>query len=239
MNAAIIVAAGQGIRMGGSIRKQYLPLDGEPILGHTLRLFTESRLFEDILLVVPGADADYCRETLLAALGAPPAVRLVIGGAERQESVYNGLAACRGGDDAVVLIHDGVRPFVSIALLRQCLDSAQRNGACVLAVRASDTLKQAGPDGAIVQTLPRDDVWLAQTPQGFRLALIREAHQRAREAGYAGTDDAQLVERLGHPVAIVPGSRLNIKITTPDDLHLAEALWRHGRRVGGRGLPLA
>lgn len=229
MNTAIIVAAGQGVRMGASISKQYLPLDGEPILARTLRVFSASRLFEDIVLVVAAADEAYCRQTILASLEAPPAVRLVIGGVARQESVYNGLTACRGGGDAVVLIHDGVRPLVSAALLRQCLDGAHRSGACVPAVSASETLKQAGPEGAVLRTLPRENVWLAQTPQGFRLDLIREAHQRAREAGYTGTDDAQLVERLGHPVAIVPGSRFNIKITTPDDLHLAEALWRYGR----------
>lgn len=229
MNSAIIVAAGKGVRMGGSVRKQYLPLDGEPILGHTLRTFIQSRLFEDIILVVAATDRAHCRRTVLDRLERRPPLRLVDGGRERQESVSKGLAACRGGEDAVVLIHDGVRPFVDTVLLARCLDAAHHGGACVTAVRASDTLKQAGSDGRVVRTLPREDIWLAQTPQGFRLGLIREAHRRARQGGVVGTDDAQLVEQLGHPVAIVPGSRLNIKITTPDDLHLAEALLRQNR----------
>lgn len=227
MNTAIIVAAGQGSRMGGTIRKPYLPLGGVPVIGRTLETFTQSRFFEDIILVVAAADVDHCRQYVLDRLGLRRVVHIVAGGRERQESVFNGLAASRGAADSLVLIHDGVRPFVSIGDLRRCLNAASHHGACVLGAKANDTLKEVGPDGKVRRTIPRKDVWLAQTPQGFHFDLIMTAHVRAREEGFSGTDDVQLVERLGHPVAMVPGSPWNIKITTPDDLRLAEIIWRY------------
>jgi 2-C-methyl-D-erythritol 4-phosphate cytidylyltransferase len=229
MNSAIIVAAGQGLRMGGTISKQYLPLGDASILSRTLSVFTQSDLFDEIILVVAAADMTFCRQWVVDALRSPSTIEIIAGGQDRQESVFLGLGASRGQGDDVVLIHDGVRPFVSAEVLLQCLEAATTNGACLTAVAACDTLKQVGDDGQIVQTLPRDAVWLAQTPQGFRLGLIREAHHQARQEGFAGTDDAQLVERLGQTVTIVPGSRMNIKITTPDDLLMAQAIWRHAR----------
>ena len=185
--------------MGGPVSKQYLSLAGEPILGRTLNVFEKSGLFEEII---------------------------VVGGRDRQESVFNGLEASHGQDDDTVVIHDGVRPFVSEEALVQCLEAVKTHGACITAVPACDTLKQINASGRITETLPRDTVWLAQTPQGFRLGQIRAAHRHARQEGFVGTDDAQLVERLGQTVMVVPGSRANIKITTPDDLLLAEAIWR-------------
>jgi 2-C-methyl-D-erythritol 4-phosphate cytidylyltransferase len=229
MNAAIIVAAGQGSRMGGTLSKQYLPLDGAPILRRTIDAFIDSALFNEIIAVVAADDIDYCREHVLK--GLPPALplRLVAGGRERQESVCNGLKALGGRDDDAVLIHDGVRPFVSVEALARCLATVQLHGAGILAVPVRDTLKVADEDGCIAKTFNRAGTWQAQTPQGFRLGLIREAHRRAREENFCGTDDAQLVERLGRRVMIVAGQRSNIKITTPEDLILAEAIWRHGR----------
>jgi 2-C-methyl-D-erythritol 4-phosphate cytidylyltransferase len=226
MNWAVIVAAGIGRRMGGRVRKPYLPLGGMPILGHTLQTFSHIGQFAEILLVTAAEDLDACHAEVVAPLALSTPVRLVAGGRERQESVFNGLDACRGGDDDLVLIHDGVRPLVTAELVGRCLASASSNGASILAITVSDTLKKGLPDGSIDRTLARDAIWQAQTPQGFRLGLIRAAHDKARQEGFAGTDDAQLVERLGHPVFIVPGSRSNIKITHPDDLVLAEAIWR-------------
>lgn len=220
--------------MGGSIRKPYLPLGGVPILKRTLSVFTQSGLFEEIILVVAATETAFCREQIADGLPTPSTVQIIAGGRDRQESVFKGIAASRGKADDVVLIHDGVRPFVSAEVLSQCLEAASASGACLTAVAASDTLKQTGDDGRIIRTLPRDAVWLAQTPQGFRLGLIREAHRQAREEGFMGTDDGQLVERLGQAVTIVPGSRLNIKITTPEDLQLAEAIWRHARKAPGK-----
>ena len=227
MNFAIIVAAGQGTRMGGTLSKQYLPLDGLPILRRTLDVFIHSGHFQKIVVVAAVADKAYCRRKVLDALDMGQTIRLVSGGRERQESVFNGLEAIDGQDGDVVLIHDGVRPLIPFAVLDGCIDGTQTHGACIAAVPASDTLKRVDADGHIAQTLPRTTIWQAQTPQGFRLGLIREAHQRARKEGFRSTDDAQLVERLGHRVAIVPGSRFNIKITTPEDLPLAEAIWRY------------
>ena len=227
MNSAIIVAAGKGLRMGGPVSKQYLSLAGVPILGRTLKVFEKSGLFEEIIVVVAAADKEQCCRQVIDKTKMAQAIRIVTGGRDRQESVSNGLAASHGQDDDTVLIHDGVRPFVSEGVLVQCLAAVNTHGACITAIPACDTLKQIDSDGRIAQTLPRDAVWLAQTPQGFRLGLIRAAHRQAREAGVVGTDDAQLVERLGQTVTVVPGSRANIKITTPDDFLLAEAIWRH------------
>ena len=227
MNWAIIVAAGKGLRMGGDVRKPYLPLGGVPVLGRTLTTFHRSGQFEELVVVVAAEEMATCRREVIEPLGLEDAVRLVMGGRERQDSVFNGLQACRGHDDDPVLIHDGVRPLVRAELLTRCLAATRQNGACIAAIPASDTLKQIGPDGRIAQTLDRDKLWRAQTPQGFRLGLIRAAHRQAREEGFQGTDDAQLLERIGQPVFIVPGQRANIKLTHPDDLPLAEAIWQH------------
>jgi 2-C-methyl-D-erythritol 4-phosphate cytidylyltransferase len=227
MNSAIIVAAGKGLRMGGPVSKQYLSLAGVPILGRTLKAFEKSGLFDEIIVVVAAADKEHCCRQVIGKTKMAQAIRIVTGGRDRQESVSKGLEASSGQDDDTVLIHDGVRPFVSEDALVQCLAAVNIHGACITAIPACDTLKQIDANGQITQTFPRDAVWLAQTPQGFRLGLIRAAHRQAREAGFVGTDDAQLVERLGQTVTVVPGSRANIKITTPDDLLLAEAIWRH------------
>jgi 2-C-methyl-D-erythritol 4-phosphate cytidylyltransferase len=227
MNSAIIVAAGKGLRMGGPVSKQYLSLAGVPILARTLNVFEKSGLFEEIIVVVAATDKEHCCRQVIDKTKMAPSVRIVAGGRDRQESVFNGLEASRGQDDDTVLIHDGVRPFVTEDALLQCLAAVKAYGACIVAVPACDTLKQIDSNGRIAQTLPRDTVWLAQTPQGFRLGQIRAAHRQAREEGFVGTDDAQLVERLGQTVTVVTGSRANIKITTPDDLLLAEAIWRH------------
>ncbi len=235
MNWAVIVAAGKGLRMGAGVRKPYRPLGDVPLLGFCLKTFDQSAAFEEIILVVAAEDMDGCRREVIDPLGLAVHVRLVAGGCERQESVYNGLAACRGRDDDLVLIHDGVRPLITVKRVSACLAAAADKSACILAVPAADTLKQGLPDGRIAKTLPRETIWQAQTPQGFKLGLIRAAHRQARQEGFAGTDDAQLVERLGRPVFIVPGSRNNIKITCPEDLVLAEAIWRQRRRCDAPG----
>ncbi len=230
MNWAIIVAAGKGSRMGGDVPKPYLPLEGMPVLGHTLTTFHWSGEFEELLLVVAAEEWDICRREVIAPLGLGSAVRLVAGGRERQESVFNGLEACSGHDDDPVLIHDGVRPLVRSALLTKCLAATRQHGACIAAIPSSDTLKQCRPDGCIAKTLDRDKLWRAQTPQGFRLGLIRAAHRQARQDGFGGTDDAQLLERIGQPVFVIPGQRTNIKLTHPGDLPLAAAIWRYLQR---------
>ena len=227
MNWAVIVAAGKGLRIGGDVRKPYLPLGGMPVLGRTLTTFSRSEQFEELVVVVAAEEMEACRREVIEPLGLTVGLRLVAGGRERQDSVFNGPQACRGHADDPVLIHDGVRPLVRAALLTRCLAATRQNGACIAAIPASDTLKQSRADGRITHTLDRAMLWRAQTPQGFRLGLIRAAHRKARQEGFTGTDDAQLVERIGQPVFIVPGQRTNIKLTHPDDLPLAEAIWQH------------
>lgn len=221
MIAALIVAAGQGIRMGATQRKQYLALAGQPILVHTLKAFDASPDVERIVLAVPGEEIEYCRQCIVADARISTDILLLPGGARRQDSVRKGLQ-CLDDDQGIVLIHDGVRPLVSPRLIAACIQGVQRWEACIPAVEVSDTLKQTDTAGVINRTVPRVGLQMAQTPQGFRLALIREAHRRALQEGWQATDDASLAERMGVAVHTIPGERTNIKITTPDDLRWAE-----------------
>lgn len=223
MVSAVIVAAGKGVRMNLSVRKQYLALADRPIIGHTLGVFAECRLINRIFLVVPESDFEFCHKEVIAPLELQKNVKLVPGGRVRQESVYNGLAAI-DAKEGMVVIHDGVRPFVRQDQLAACINEAGGCGACILGIPVSDTLKRVNAAGFIDDTLDRNSVWLAQTPQAFRYTLIREAHEKARQAGFAGTDDASLVEHLGRDVKVISGSSRNLKITTPEDLVLAKAI---------------
>jgi 2-C-methyl-D-erythritol 4-phosphate cytidylyltransferase len=222
---AIIVAAGKGLRLQGVLRKQYLALDGVPILRHTLNTIDGCEQVNQIILVAPKEDLDFCRNEFLMSSELQKDVRLVAGGSERQDSVFNGLNAIES-DDGIVLIHDGVRPFVRRSHLTACINGAAEFGACILGIPAFDTVKQVSSTNEITQTLKRDNLWLAQTPQAFQLKLIKKAHEAAKQEGFVGTDDASLVERLGEVVKIIPGSRSNIKITDREDLKLAQALFQ-------------
>ena len=220
---AIIVAAGKGIRMSDSVRKQYIALDGMPMLSRTLGVFNRCDLIDRIIVAVPKDDVDFCRNEIIPAANMGKEPILVIGGARRQDSVYNSLKTIET-DDGVVLIHDGVRPFVNPEQLAACIQGAQEHGACILGIPAFDTVKHVNAKNEIIQTQKRDTLWLAQTPQAFQLQLIKKAHEIAKQEGFMGTDDASLVERLGGVVKIIPGSRSNIKITNQEDLKLAQAL---------------
>ena len=206
-------------------RKQYLPLAGRPVVCHCLAAMDRCPLIEHILLVAPADDFRFCREHILDGLGQGTEITLIAGGADRQDSVYNGLLAVRD-TDGLVAIHDGVRPFADAATFSRCIEAARTAGACISGVPISDTVKQVTVSGTIEKTLDRETLWLAQTPQVFRYDIIRKAHENARKTGLTGTDDALLVERMGHAVRIVAGSRWNLKITTPEDLKTAEAMLR-------------
>jgi 2-C-methyl-D-erythritol 4-phosphate cytidylyltransferase len=221
---ALIPAAGMGKRMGASINKQYLQLDGLPIVARTISVFEYSPLIEAIYLVIPADEIPYCREHVVAACGFRKVVGIVPGGRERQNSVMNGLRAMRHAvaDDDVVLIHDGVRPLINPQLLRESIEVARDSDGALVAVPAKDTIKTVR-DGMVIDTPPRETLWQAQTPQSFRFAMIYNAHLEAEQAGFIGTDDASLVERRGGAVRVVRGDYRNIKITTPEDLVLAEA----------------
>jgi 2-C-methyl-D-erythritol 4-phosphate cytidylyltransferase len=217
---AIVVAAGKGVRMQARRRKQYLQIGRHPILLHTLQAFGRCRSVDRLIVVVPPDDIEHCRDHILSPARLDSHVVLLAGGARRQDSVCNGLDAI-SEEEGIVLIHDGVRPLVTDALIEACIEGAQRWGACIPAVSAVDTPKQVR-DGVVERSISRDNLYFAQTPQAFELSLIRRAHDEARVKKWSVTDDAALVERMGGRVHIVSGLRENIKITTPQDLSLAE-----------------
>ncbi len=227
MVSAIIVAAGQGTRMQGQQRKQYLSLGGIPILTRTLAVFDKCDRIQHIILVVPQDDFDFCQKNIVEPAGLARKIIMAPGGDRRQESVFNGLKKV-DPECKIVVMHDGVRPFVKNEQIIECIDGAREAGACIVGVPAYETLKQVDASDHIIRTLKRDDIWLAQTPQAFRHDLIRMAHDRARIEGYSATDDACLVERLGATVKIITGSRNNIKITIKEDLEMAGWLLASG-----------
>jgi 2-C-methyl-D-erythritol 4-phosphate cytidylyltransferase len=196
-----------------------------PIIAHTLMAFDRCPDLDRIVLVVPKDDLERCRAEVLVPLSLAHDVQLVAGGLRRQDSVFNGLSAI-GVPDGTVMIHDGVRPFVRVSLMNACLAGAREVGGCIPAIPATDTLKLVDDRGMIVGTLNRKEVRLAQTPQTFSIALIRSAHQLAIERGFIATDDASIAEFAGKTVTVVPGDRMNIKITTPEDLPVARTILR-------------
>lgn len=228
---ALIPAAGTGRRMGAGGNKQYLELDNRPILAHTLARLAAQECIDILHVIVPEEERRFCREQVVARYGLTKVGSIVSGGAERQDSVRNGLAACGAADEDIILIHDGVRPFFPTAQIAPLIAAAAAVGAALLAVPAQDTIKEVVA-GRVVRTLERGRLWQVQTPQAFRYAVIREAHQRALAAGFTGTDDASLVEWCDKPVTVLTGSPFNFKLTTPADLALARALLAAGELEG-------
>jgi len=219
----IVVAGGTGRRFGGPVAKQFQPLAGRPMLAVTASRFVGLPGLGRVIVVAPPDAFRECR-ALLAPLGLP--LRLAPAGNERQQSVANGLAVV-DPDCAIVAVHDAARPLVRREQVVACVDAARATGAAILATPVPDTVKRVR-DERIIGTIDRRDLWLAQTPQAFRVDVLRRAHAAAPEG--AATDDAALVERLGLPVAIVAGDPNNRKITTPDDLVWAEAFLARERR---------
>jgi 2-C-methyl-D-erythritol 4-phosphate cytidylyltransferase len=220
----IIVAAGKGVRMHSQEKKQYLKLDKVPVLTRTIAIFDSHEKITDIILVLPKEDRAFCMDSLIKPYGIQTPLHLINGGETRQESVFNGLEkACDLSpalNTSLVLIHDGVRPFVDGALIDDCIAKATMNGACIPAVKISDTVKKV-VGTQISKTLDRELLFLAQTPQVFRLDLILKAYGHARDDSFSGTDDASIMEHAGLPVYITKGSLSNIKLTTPEDISLA------------------
>jgi 2-C-methyl-D-erythritol 4-phosphate cytidylyltransferase len=212
--AVVIPAGGIGTRLGRRTPKQFLRLAGATILVRTL---THFRRHPTVTAVVVAAPAEHLART--RRLVGRSRVQVVAGGATRQESVWNALQAVPG-EVEIVLVHDAVRPFVDRRLIDAVIAAAVAHGAAICALPIAETVKRVR-DGAVEATLDRSELWSVQTPQGFRGALLREAHEKARRDGVVGTDDAMLVERLGHSVRVVPGRPGNVKITTPEDLRRA------------------
>ncbi len=230
--AAIIPSAGMGRRMGNR-KKPFLPLAGRPVLAHTVLLFEASPLIDAIILVVPDDDKETCRLEIVDAFGFRKVLDVVPGGRERQDSVRAALDTLSGSWD-ILVVHDGVRPFATVDLIEEVVRTAKATGAAIAAVPVKDTVKEVA-NGTVIRTVPREALWSVQTPQAFKSGILREAHKKAGEDGFSGTDDAALVERLGHTVSVVEGSYENIKITTPEDILVGEAILR-GREGEGAGL---
>ena len=232
--ATIIPAAGQGVRMGG--KKQFLKLDGIPIFIHTLRKFAACPEVSEIFMAAPAEDISAIEETLRAERLSKE-VMVVAGGNRRQDSVENCLGVLSRDTD-LVAVHDAVRPFVTVALICAVIEEAARTGASILGILSVDTVKQV-QQTRIVGTIPRERIVLAQTPQVFRYELLKQAFAKAREENFVGTDEASLVEHLGHEVTVVPGSERNIKITTPADLELARFYLEQERAASIAAAPVA
>ena len=226
MNVAIIPAAGSGSRLGGQIPKQFLEIAGAPILAHTISRFVECDDIGAIVVALPADKLDEFRARNRGARSIKP-ILYVNGGAERSDSILNALEAVAEFKPEIATVHDAVRPFVTPAQISAVIAKAREIGAAILALAATDTIKEV-EKGLIVRTIDRRRIWRAQTPQAFRYDLLMQANREARAAGLSSaltTDDSLLVERLGVPVAVVEGSPNNIKITTPEDLILAGNLF--------------
>lgn len=230
VTVAIIPAAGKGKRMAyrGGVSKPYLTLGNKPLLAHTLSAFEGCDLIKAIVVVVSPEEEVFCRREVIDRFGFKKVIRVIPGGEERQDSVRAGLNAI---DDhwELVVVHDGVRPFVTPTIIERAIEVAKGLGASIVAVPVKDTIKEV-TRGVVLKTLSRDGLWIVQTPQVFRQDILKEAHRKALEDGFIGTDDSTLVERLGYKVAVVEGSYDNIKITTLEDLVWGEAILRQRRK---------
>lgn len=221
MVSAIILAGGRGKRMGYARSKQYINLDGKPILYYTLKQFIDNKLIDNVVLVVPEDEKDYCKNEVLDKFKLS-IDRVVFGGAERQDSVYNALVELE--DSEIVLIHDAARPFTSQKIISEAVKYARLYKAAAPGVMPKDTIKIKDDDNFSVDTLVRDNLVAIQTPQAFDFDLIYKCHREIKKRGIVVTDDTRVVELLGNKVYIFEGDYTNIKITTPEDLFLAECL---------------
>lgn len=220
--AALVLAAGRGVRLGADVPKAFVELGGTTLLERSIRALAASPAVDRVLPVLPPGGVSRWPELRDALADVPGLVDPVPGGAERQDSVRAGLAAL-GADVAWVAVHDAARALVRPEDVTRVVEAARRGGAALLALPARDTIKRVR-DGRVVETPPREECWTAQTPQVFRAELLRQALEKAEAEGFVGTDDAQLVERLGVVVEVVRGSPDNVKVTGPEDLPVAERL---------------
>ncbi|WP_239256327.1 2-C-methyl-D-erythritol 4-phosphate cytidylyltransferase [Listeria ilorinensis] len=219
----IFLAAGQGKRMQADKNKMWLELFDEPIFIHALRPFLADKRCTHIVLVCQKGEEPLVEANLsaLAAEAGHVDIEIVIGGSERQYSVVAGLAKCDA--EEVVLVHDGARPFVNLAIIDRLLDGVAQQEAAICAVKVKDTVKRVSL-GLVRETIERDNLWQIQTPQAFKRYILEQAHQKAQKDHFLGTDEASLVERLDRPIQVVEGSYYNIKLTTPEDMPLAKAI---------------
>ncbi len=228
--SAIIVAAGKGKRMGEGYNKQYILLAGKPIVARTIEVFENVGSIDEIVLVVGKGEIDLARKDIIHKYNFKKVVKIIEGGTERQDSVYNGLKAIDVNCN-IVLIHDGARPFITGNIIEKSIKAAKDAGACVVAVRVKDTIKVVNKNMEVDYTPDRDILWAVQTPQAFEHKLLLEAYKKLRADNIKVTDDAMLVEKLGHIIKIIEGSYENIKITTPEDLILGEGILKKRENI--------
>ena len=233
----IVPAAGQGRRFGTvgtrASRKPFVTLAGEPVVAHALRRFAQVGEVAEVILAVDPSDVDFAASALAEVMKLFGNFRIIPGGAERPDTVAAALK-CVDAACSLVAVHDAVRPLVAVESIRRAIEAADNCGAAIVAVPVSDTVKRVGADGMIAETVSRDGLWVAQTPQVFRTQLIIDAYRNRHTLSPAVTDDAQLVEAMGVRVAIIEGSATNLKITTPEDLQRAEALLRGPGPASGK-----
>lgn len=224
---AIVLAGGSGKRMGTKIHKQYLLLGEKPVLYYSLRAFEDSELIDEIILVTGSGEEDYFRKEIVEKYRLLKVKKIIPGGAQRYDSVWNGLQ--QTVEDGFVFIHDGARPFVDQEMIRRGYECVCADRACVAGIPAKDTIKIADADGFVVDTPDRSRVWIVQTPQVFEGALVKEAYRRLMEQEHSMvTDDAMAVEwTMKVPVRFFQGAYENIKITTPEDLETAEVFLKN------------
>jgi 2-C-methyl-D-erythritol 4-phosphate cytidylyltransferase len=221
---AIIPAGGSGVRMENERPKQFLDVDGRPLLAVTLEKFQVCPVIRTVILVAPENEVAYCQSEIVERYRLTKVEKVVAGGERRQDSVKLGIEAS-GGDCELILIHDGVRPLVTPDLIVRVVEAAQAHRTVITGLPAKETVKEIDENAVVVRTFDRQKVWLVQTPQVFRYEDVLMAHRRAVEEGWEGvTDDALLVEKLGIPIKVVEGSEDNIKVTTPQDLELVKFL---------------
>jgi 2-C-methyl-D-erythritol 4-phosphate cytidylyltransferase len=216
----ILPAAGQGKRMGAGKNKLLLELEGIPVIIHTLKVFAEDDRCSEIILAISPQDETQFKD-LLNKYEIHKDIRFVQGGSERQHSIHNALKTV--DSDGIILVHDAARPFIQKEYIHRLIETASRTGAAIIGVPAKDTMKIV-IDGAVKDTVERSSLWAVQTPQAFRISLLKKAYEQAERENFIGTDDASLVERLPFSVTMVEGNYDNIKLTTPEDLFFAEAI---------------
>jgi len=228
---AVIVAAGQGSRMGAKVNKQFLNLLDRPILAHTLEVFEKNPLIDGIIVIARQDEVIFCYQEIVKLYHFKKVLTVVAGGKERQDSVFEGLKALPLQCELVV-VHDGARPFIAQNIISEAIELAQEKEAVIVAVPVKDTIKKV-ISGAVQGTIPREELWAVQTPQVFNKELLLKAYQLAYEQGISGTDDASLIELLGIDVKVVLGSYENIKITTPEDLDIGSAILARRLKLQG------
>ena len=228
--SVIIAAAGVGKRMNSSISKQYLCLMGKPILVHTIEAFEGAAMVDEIIIVVHPDELEYCKKEVVEPYYFKKISRVIIGGAERQESVYNGLKAV---DErcTIAMVHDGARPLVTEELILKSIEHVKKHKAVGVGTPVKDTIKIVDEENVMIQTPDRKRLWAIQTPQTFEYSLLLKAHEEAAAKGFLGTDDTVLVENLGISVKMILGSYENIKVTTPEDIFIGEAIMQYRKSI--------